>query len=167
MSNENQEKQNLVAKDSKEKKEIRKMLINYIMRKISGENVDAGGLAVSLISIGVNAKEDAKTDDNIVIPEGSYHVVGKEPLEGAVYQVPKVESFWEDTENGFNADLEDIALAVASEHLVLGAGKDMVQVFDNRDLAVEYYSEEILKYLKEAPDDPIAQGVATILQIMN
>jgi len=159
--------ENDLEEDTREKMDTRQMLIEYISHKISGDKINVGDLAISFISMGVDAKEEDFSDTKITVPESPYHVVAKEQAVGMKYYIHKVESFWSDSQDGFNAELEDIALAVASEHLLYNAGKkDILQVFDTRSLAIEYYNREIADYLQIVPDDTIAEGVATILQFM-
>lgn len=152
-------------KDSQEKKDTRQMLVDYIARKISGEKTDLGSLAVSLISAGIENKEDEAACTKLEMPETTYFVRGKEQAMGGTYCIPEVTSLLLEGETAVDTELEDIALAVASEHLYLGAGKkDLETVFHNRVDAVAYHSREITRYLQASPGDCIAQGVAAILQ---
>ena len=154
-------------KDTQEKKDTRQMLVDYIARKIAGEKTDVGFLAVSLISAGIENKED-ETLNKLEMPEDAYFVRSKEEALGGAYYIPEVTSLLLDREDDMDTELEDIALAVASEHLYLGAGKtDLETVFHNRVDAVAYYSREITRYLQIKPDDCIAQGVAAILQAIS
>jgi hypothetical protein len=125
-------------------------------------------LAVSLISAGIENKDEEAANIKLDMPETTCFVRGKEQAWGGTYCIPEINSLWLEDENSKETELEDIALAVASEHLFLGAGKtDIETIFHNRVDAISYYNHEITRYLQLKPDDCIAQGVAAILQAIN